>query len=73
MKRQRDRILARLGKGLFAAGVAFLLLKAALPEYVDGAGLLHEAFFLLPAGYFCIFSGLAVLAFIRIRKKLQGD
>lgn len=66
MKGQRNRLWTWLGRVLFVAGIALLLLKAALPESVDDSGILHEAFFLLPVGYFCIFSGAVVLAVLAV-------
>lgn len=69
MKRRIDSLWTLLGSTLFGVGVVCLLLKAVLPEYVDGSGLLHEAFFLLPVGYCCLFGGMVALAVIHRRKK----
>ena len=40
------------------AGVICILCKGFLPEYIDSSGYLHEAFFLLPVGFFLIFLGI---------------
>ena len=33
-------------------------------EYIDGQGILHENFFLIPIGFLCVFSGL--ISFITV-------
>lgn len=51
-----------IGTVLLLLGIVFILIKAFSVEYIDRAGVLHENFFLLPIGFFFIFSGLVTFA-----------
>lgn len=56
-----------IGAGLLFFGVACILIKANSVEYIDAEGFLHENFFLLPIGFFFIFSGLVTFAVTGIK------
>ena len=47
-----------IGAALLCIGALCILMKASSVEYIDAQGFLHENFFLLPIGFFFIFSGL---------------
>ena len=50
-----------IGSMLMIMGVMCLIIKAFSVDYIDAAGILHENFFLLPAGFLFIFSGALVI------------
>lgn len=56
-----------IGAALLFFGVACILIKANSVEYIDAEGFLHENFFLLPIGFFFIFSGLVTFAVTGIK------
>ncbi|WIV13640.1 DUF3955 domain-containing protein [Proteiniborus sp. MB09-C3] len=56
-----------IGAALLSFGVACILIKANSVEYIDAEGFLHENFFLLPIGFFFIFSGLVTFAVTGIK------
>ncbi|MDD3393849.1 MAG: DUF3955 domain-containing protein [Clostridia bacterium] len=56
-----------VGTALLCIGVACILIKANSVEYIDSAGFLHENFFLLPIGFFFMFSGIVTFTVTGIR------
>lgn len=56
-----------IGTALLFFGVACILIKANSVEYIDAEGFLHENFFLLPIGFFFIFSGLVTFVVTGIK------
>lgn len=56
-----------IGAALLVFGAACILIKANSVEYIDAQGFLHENFFLLPIGFFFIFSGLITFAVTGIK------
>ena len=56
-----------IGAVLLFFGVACILIKANSVEYIDAEGFLQENFFLLPIGFFFIFSGLVTFAVTGIK------
>ena len=66
-----NRRYAITGGALILAGIALLVIKGISAEYIDEAGILHENFFLIPAGFFCIFCGLMTFAALGIRKRIS--
>ena len=66
-----NRIFNIAAVALICAGAGCLIAKAMSRSYIDGQGMLHEPFFLLPVGFALIGLGvitLAVAAIIRRRK-----
>ena len=59
--------LSIIGGGLLCVGILLLVIKGVSVEYIDADGILHENFFLVPAGFACIFCGLISFASIGIR------
>lgn len=55
-----NQIFWRIGGILLCIGAACILLKGMSGSFVDAQGILHENFFLLPIGFFFIFSGFIV-------------
>lgn len=51
-------IAISIGAVLLFMGFACILIKANSVEYIDAEGFLHENFYLLPIGFFFMFSGL---------------
>lgn len=51
-------IAISIGATLLFMGFACILIKANSVEYIDAEGFLHENFYLLPIGFFFMFSGL---------------
>lgn len=51
-------IAISIGAALLFMGFACILIKANSVEYIDAEGFLHENFYLLPIGFFFMFSGL---------------
>lgn len=51
-----------IGTVLLCIGASCILLKGFTVEYIDAEGFLHENFFLLPIGFFFVFSGLITFA-----------
>ncbi len=67
-RRARMNLIAIIiGAALLCFGVACILIKASSVEYIDAEGFLHENFFLLPIGFFFIFSGLVTFAVTGIK------
>ncbi len=67
-RRARMNLIATIiGAALLCMGVTFILIKANSVEYIDAEGFLHENFFLLPIGFFFIFSGLVTFAVTGIK------
>lgn len=56
---------------LTAVAVALLLVRRRL-EYIDDEGILHESFFLVPAAFLLILSGLFLLSAALVRALRQG-
>lgn len=56
-----------IGAALLFFGVSCILIKSISVEYIDAEGFLHENFFLLPIGFFFIFSGLVTFAVTGIK------
>ena len=54
---------------MILTGIICFIWKAISPEYIDEAGVLHEQFFLLPAGYALIFIGCILQVIYRIKRK----
>ena len=67
---QSKRIIA-VGAVLAGMGLVCLLIKALTPEHVDAAGMLHEAFFLLPIGFLLLFVGAAIVLAAAIRRRVK--
>lgn len=57
MKKGKN-IFTVAGTVFVLAGILLLIAKGLSPEYIDGNGILHENFLLIPAGFFCIFCGI---------------
>ena len=65
------KILTLSGLAALTIGVLCLIVKALLPETIDAQGILHEHFFLLPAGFFALFAGVILVAlgvFLKVRQ-----
>ncbi|MDD4842909.1 MAG: DUF3955 domain-containing protein [Anaerotignum sp.] len=60
-------ILITVGAALLCIGLGCILIKANSVEYLDAEGFLHENFFLLPIGFFFIFSGIVTFTVTGIR------
>ena len=58
---RRNLASSVIGAGLILLGAVCLIIKANSVEYIDAHGILHENFYLLPAGYACIAAGLLVI------------
>lgn len=63
------KMILKIGIALTIAGVACIVIKGALPEYLDENGILHEAFFLLPIGFGSLFGGVILTAVSKFLKK----
>jgi len=63
------RRTACTGAVLLLAGIVCFLVKMCAPEYIDAAGILHEPFFLLPAGYLCLSGGLLCLLLAALQRR----
>lgn len=66
-KAKMNLISIIIGATLLLFGVTFILIKATSVEYIDTEGFLHKNFFLLPIGFFFIFSGLVTFAVTGIK------
>ncbi|WMM23584.1 DUF3955 domain-containing protein [Tissierella sp. MB52-C2] len=60
------------GAVLLCIGVACILIKANSVEYIDAEGFLHENFFLLPIGFFFIFSGFVTFIVTGVRNIVEN-
>lgn len=60
-REKRFAISAVAGAVLMACGLAFWFIKAHTVEYIDAEGILHESFWLIPAGWLFVFLGAAVV------------
>lgn len=56
-----------IGTLLLLLGIGCIVIKALSVEYVDASGVLHENFFLLPAGFLLIFCGLLTFIVTSLR------
>ena len=54
-------ITALVGGFLMILGFVCFFIKANSVEYIDKQGILHENFYLIPAGYVFLFAGIVVL------------
>ncbi len=61
-------VFPAIGTALLVLGLVLLAVKAFSPEYVDAEGFLHESFFLLPCGFFCIAGGIVCWMIAVIQK-----
>ena len=59
-----NMVCSIIGSFLILIGIVLLLVKGMSVEYIDGQGILHENFFLIPIGFLCVFSGL--ISFITV-------
>lgn len=55
MKHTRTFLIA--GVTLIVIGIIILVIKGMSPEYVDAEGILHERFYLVIFGFFCMLCG----------------
>ncbi len=67
-KARYNMISTLVGVGLLLLGILLIVIKGLSVEYVDAEGYLHENFFLLPIGFFCMFCGLISFSTIGIRE-----
>ncbi len=67
-KARYNMISTLVGIGLLLLGILLIVIKGSSVEYVDADGYLHENFFLLPIGFFCMFCGLISFMTIGIRE-----
>lgn len=67
--------MTRIGLLITLAGIACLLAFRFIGATVDGNGLLHEPFALLPVGYGLLFIGacFAILGFVRSKRGRHAD
>ena len=65
------KILTLSGLAALAVGALCLIVKALLPETIDAQGILHEHFFLLPAGFCALFAGILLIAIGSFLRKRQ--
>ncbi len=63
------KMMVKIGIALIIAGVACIVIKGVLPEYLDENGILHEYFFLLPMGFAGVFGGIVLTAVSKFLKK----
>ena len=73
-REQRYELAAAMGAVLMLAGIALWFVKAHTVEYIDAEGILHESFWLIPAGWLFVFLGasvvlVSVIGFVRLRKR----
>lgn len=73
-REQRFELAAAMGAVLMLAGIALWFVKAHAVEYIDAEGILHESFWLIPAGWLFVFLGasvvlVSVIGFVRLRKR----
>ncbi|MCA5011550.1 MULTISPECIES: DUF3955 domain-containing protein [unclassified Enterococcus] len=61
-----NMITTLIGAFLLFFGFACFFIKANSVEYIDQSGILHENFYLLPIGFFFIFTGIIVFLVIGI-------
>ena len=52
-----NMVMVIIGAFLLCMGVMMVVIKGLSVEYIDAEGFLHENFFLLPIGFFCMFCG----------------
>ena len=52
-----NMVMVIIGAFLLCMGVMMIVIKGLSVEYIDAEGFLHENFFLLPIGFFCMFCG----------------
>ena len=52
-----NMVMVIIGTFLLCIGVMMIVIKGLSVEYIDAEGFLHENFFLLPIGFFCMFCG----------------
>ena len=52
---------------LLLIGIILLVVKGLSVEYINAEGVLHENFFLIPVGFFCIFCGLISFITVGVR------
>ncbi len=64
--------MAKAGWLFVIFGILCIGLKAVSPESVDGAGVLHELFFLLPIGFGALFSGMLLLVIAAVRNRIRN-
>ena len=50
-----NMVCSIIGSFLILIGIVLLLVKGMSVEYIDGQGILHENFFLIPIGFLCVF------------------
>ncbi|WP_308557577.1 DUF3955 domain-containing protein [uncultured Lactobacillus sp.] len=60
-KAKYNMITALVGGFLMILGFVCFFIKANSVEYIDKQGILHENFYLIPAGYVFLFAGIVVL------------
>ena len=60
-KAKYNMITALVGGFLMILGFVCFFIKANSVEYIDKQGILHENFYLIPAGYAFLFAGIVVL------------
>lgn len=73
-REQRFELAAAMGAVLMPADIALWFVKAHTVEYIDVEGILHESFWLIPAGWLFVFLGasvvlVSVIGFVRLRKR----
>ncbi|MGG5341459.1 DUF3955 domain-containing protein [Enterococcus sp. AZ192] len=61
-----NMITTLIGAFLLFFGFACFFIKANSVEYIDQSGILHENFYLLPIGFFFIFTGIIIFLVIGI-------
>lgn len=66
-----NKFAAGFGGLLLLIGIALLVIKGMSVEYIDADGILHENFFLIPCGFFCIGCGLISFLTIGIREVIH--
>ena len=68
---QMNLISIGIGTTLLLLGIACLVLKGLSVEYIDGSGVLHENFFLIPVGFLFLFSGFVIFFITGIKNILR--
>lgn len=72
-KKEKDNLISKIiGIGMLISGAVCFLIKSFSNEYIDHQGILHENFFLIPIGYFLVFTGLIVLLILKIKKFVKA-
>lgn len=62
-----NRISAVIGGILMLSGFVCFIIKTLSAEYVDASGILHEKFFLIPAGFLLLICGAIIILSTGIR------